>query len=305
MKRTELLAIISLVTLIGVLASCTLGEPVMPNPPPGRPVTQEIGTVIPVPDPIPHTLEGRGQCFTCHAIGAVGAPSVPADHERDVAQCTTCHAVWTRPGIAAIAPPAIPHELEGREDCLTCHKMGTAGAPQVPDNHKGLPSSICRSCHLAGEEVAGGSKEAVTLAPPIPHGMEGFTACTTCHEKGGPGVPRFPADHIGRTDEICPACHRAAAPTSLPTPTVAPTPTSVAAGEALYAVNCAACHGDHGQGGPVAKKAINTAEFLNAHSDDDLRAVIQNGKGGMPAFGGRLSADEINALVAFIRSWQP
>ena len=232
MRRAYLWTILLLLALAGALTACTLGEAELPAPSSiDQAAPRDAGIVASVPDPIPHSLDGREDCFTCHAIGAADAPAVPPDHEQDVQQCTLCHAVWTRPGIAAVAPPAIQHEVEGKEDCLTCHKIGTAGAPRVPDNHSGLPSAICLSCHVQGDEVAGGSVEAVSLAAAIPHGLEGFATCTLCHEQGGGGAPPFPANHAGRTDEICTACHSAIAPV-VEEPTAAPTQVAAASSTA-------------------------------------------------------------------------
>jgi hypothetical protein len=158
------------------LAGCTLGEAVMPNPASGLAAGQSIGLAAPVPVPIPHTLDGREQCFTCHDIGAVDAPPVPAGHEEDVELCTTCHAVWLAPAIAAIAAPAIPHDVVGYEDCLMCHKMGVGNAPRRPDNHNGLESSICQACHTSVGE--GESEGAPPVgAPLIPHPLEGYESC--------------------------------------------------------------------------------------------------------------------------------
>jgi predicted CXXCH cytochrome family protein len=166
--------------------------------------------VVAVPNPIPHSLEGREECFTCHAIGAVDAPPVPPDHEEEVTLCTACHAVWLAPAIAAAAPPAIPHPVEDRQDCLVCHKVGTADAPRIPDNHDGLAGDICQTCHTQATEISEGGEEEgpVVEIPSIPHGLEGFSACTSCHAEGGSGVPRMPDDHEGRTDDICSACHQ-------------------------------------------------------------------------------------------------
>jgi cytochrome c5 len=227
LRSAEFLAGVMLVLL---LTSCSLGEAVMPSVAPGLAADRSAGLVAPVPDPIPHTLEGRQECFACHAIGAVDAPPVPADHDRDVALCSTCHAMWLAPVIAASAPPAISHDLVGRSDCLTCHKLGTGDAPRVPDNHSGLTSAICQTCHTAVEEivgVAGGAGAPITEAPSIPHGLDGFGACTLCHAEGGPGIPRLPDDHQGRTDDLCSACHSPAAQAAEATPTteVAATPT--------------------------------------------------------------------------------
>jgi hypothetical protein len=39
---------------------------------------------------IPHTLEGREDCFACHSLASI-AP-FPADHEdRELDDCTVCH----------------------------------------------------------------------------------------------------------------------------------------------------------------------------------------------------------------------
>lgn len=70
------------------------------------------------------------------------------------------------------------------------------------------------------------------------------------------------------------------------------------AGEELYQANCARCHGADrsGQNGPALLPDRLLAEpsyYIN---------VITNGSGPMPAFGSRLSEDEISALVDFIRS---
>ena len=78
-----------------------------------------------------------------------------------------------------------------------------------------------------------------------------------------------------------------------------------------YAQQCAACHGNGGQGnGPAAiaftPKPTNLvdAEFLESRTDDDLISVIVDGKGGMPGFRGLLTADQIAALVVYIRQME-
>lgn len=67
----------------------------------------------------------------------------------------------------------------------------------------------------------------------------------------------------------------------------------------IYAANCASCHGENREGG--AGPALN-AELIDARTDDQLRATIQNGRpGGMPAFKGVLSEAEQWQLVNFLR----
>ncbi len=87
-------------------------------------------------------------------------------------------------------------------------------------------------------------------------------------------------------------------------------------GQDLFAKNCSVCHGDFGEGGPNPTRPddiiapISSAEFLETRDDATLRAIISQGQpnfGMSPfgnAYGGPLSDEEVDALVAFIRSWQ-
>jgi len=51
------------------------------------------------------------------------------------------------PTAASASPPTIPHSLEGRGQCLTCHGSGLAGIPQVPTDHQGRTNETCTLCH--------------------------------------------------------------------------------------------------------------------------------------------------------------
>ena len=72
-----------------------------------------------------------------------------------------------------------------------------------------------------------------------------------------------------------------------------------------YKTNCVSCHGQNGRGSPVGK-SLHTADFHSAQvrqqSDAQLAAVVAEGRGNMPAFGTRLSKDQIDALVKYIRT---
>ncbi|MFQ5665961.1 MAG: c-type cytochrome [Candidatus Binatia bacterium] len=82
-------------------------------------------------------------------------------------------------------------------------------------------------------------------------------------------------------------------------------------GRELYAQYCSACHGPDGRQGMVADirtPALNNANALAAASDDYYRFIIANGRSNtaMPAWGkghGNLSREEIDRIVAYIRSW--
>jgi mono/diheme cytochrome c family protein len=92
--------------------------------------------------------------------------------------------------------------------------------------------------------------------------------------------------------------------------------TSVEAGQELFAQNCAFCHGELGEGGPNPTRPgdiiapISSAEYLKTRDDFTLRAIIAQGQpnfGMSPfgtAFGGPLGDDEVDAIVAYMRSWE-
>ncbi len=76
---------------------------------------------------------------------------------------------------------------------------------------------------------------------------------------------------------------------------------------ALFAKNCATCHGPDGKG----TRSIKTPDFTDpafqkSVSATEIQTVIQNGKGGiMPAWSGKLTDKQISSLVTYIRSFAP
>jgi mono/diheme cytochrome c family protein len=95
----------------------------------------------------------------------------------------------------------------------------------------------------------------------------------------------------------------------------------IAAGKALFKTNCAACHGENGDGnGPAADQLVlkardfsmaafkfDTNSDWERGTDEDLADVIRNGAaiyGGADAMvpWGHLSDEEIKGLISYIRS---
>ena len=79
-------------------------------------------------------------------------------------------------------------------------------------------------------------------------------------------------------------------------------PLFAADGAALYAQNCAACHGDRGSGGIGVPLSMASANGLM--SDVYLRKTIRHGRPGriMPAFA-ELADVEVEAIVRHVQSW--
>lgn len=72
---------------------------------------------------------------------------------------------------------------------------------------------------------------------------------------------------------------------------------------ALYTSRCAVCHGKDGKGSAAGKKmgARDLAEERK-EPEQEIAEDIANGKGRMPPFKGKLSADEIQALARFVKN---
>ncbi|MGX0879472.1 mono/diheme cytochrome c family protein [Roseovarius sp. MBR-154] len=101
------------------------------------------------------------------------------------------------------------------------------------------------------------------------------------------------------------------------------TAADIAAGEALYAENCASCHGANLEGQPDWRRRLDNGRMPAPphdetghtwhHSDRNLFAVTKGGVGAvvpsyesdMPAFEGILTDDEIADVLSYIKSTWP
>lgn len=70
---------------------------------------------------------------------------------------------------------------------------------------------------------------------------------------------------------------------------------------AVYADRCAGCHGPDGGGGRGPQLSDGRAAAAFPDIEDQV-AVVTDGRGGMPAFGNRLTPEEIRAVVAYSRT---
>ncbi len=98
-------------------------------------------------------------------------------------------------------------------------------------------------------------------------------------------------------------------PDAIPEPPAQPiivTEKLLATGQTLYAQNCSRCHGADGQGTRRAP-ALNVQTFFDkVTTDAAMIQIVSSGVPGtaMPAWGDRLSTSEIEAIVAYVRSWE-
>jgi len=111
----------------GICLQCHVGEDAV------------IGAEAPDPDP-------NARCPMCHA-GNGGPP-------RDEASATWPTTIWQQLPrlIEGRDPPSIPHDLQFRENCLTCH-AGPGSVAEVRTTHPEWAN--CRQCHMAPDPAAG------------------------------------------------------------------------------------------------------------------------------------------------------
>ena len=238
------------------------------------------------PNPVPHPIGPATDCTICH--GPEGVHPFPDGHESfDLTMCVQCHLptsaidgaggepqttpeagampeagapeVTAAPDQPVGGPPAIPHSLDGRDNCLACHATG--GLKPFPANHEGRTADQCRMCHqpaTAAEAATAGpvtatAEPAATATtavqqpvgiPAVPHPTEGREDCVLCHGEGG--VKPYPADHVGRTSDTCLQCHQpvvsgetGSSDNNTPSTASAPTISHVVAGRETQ---CLACH---------------------------------------------------------------
>jgi len=80
----------------------------------------------------------------------------------------------------------------------------------------------------------------------------------------------------------------------------------LADGKALYKSKCSACHGPDGAGQTTMGKKMTLRDLRSAEvqkqTDLELTKVIAGGQGKMPAYGKQLSTDDIQGLIAHLRT---
>jgi hypothetical protein len=202
-------------------------------------------------------------------------------------------------GLALLQIPAVPHPMEGREDCLACHDTGQD--EPFPEDHVGRTNDSCTLCHEPGE-----AEELLT----VPHPVEGREDCLMCHDTGQ--AKPFPENHEGRANETCLDCHvageeEAVAPTPEPTPTLPPAvqvvPTPIQEPELFGENTCITCH--EGLGGKHAEITADWAESVHeargvgcvsCHGGDPTKESAEESMSPEAGYLGPLPKDQIPGL---------
>jgi mono/diheme cytochrome c family protein len=122
---------------------------------------------------------------------------------------------------------------------------------------------------------------------------------SACESRPAPTREWKPEDHVQP---------QAADPARTPTEAPADAPGGLErAAEALFNVSCASCHGRDGKGQGAGRPPgaqlpdFTSATFQKSQTDEQLAAVIRDGRNMMPPFGKQVNPQGITALVAHIR----
>jgi mono/diheme cytochrome c family protein len=73
-----------------------------------------------------------------------------------------------------------------------------------------------------------------------------------------------------------------------------------------YKAKCATCHGPDGKGDTAMGKSMKIKDLgspeAQSQSDADLATIIEKGKKPMPGYEGKLTKEQIDGLVKYVRS---
>ena len=87
---------------------------------------------------------------------------------------------------------------------------------------------------------------------------------------------------------------------------IAATSAFAADGAALFKSKCAMCHGADARGETSVGKSLKLRDFSSAdvqkQTDAELKKIIEDGRGKMPPYKTKLTANETNTLMTFIRT---
>jgi mono/diheme cytochrome c family protein len=215
-------------------------------------------------------------------------------------------------------------------DCAPCHGQSVAfagGEEQLLETIRqgGMHLEMPPWREMLDESELDLLARYVTDPGGVPEGAETFQAnCSSCHGERIPSSADLEtARQIiaeGGGHDSMPVWGEVLTPEQLDalvTFTIAAAEgTSVEVGQELYSQNCALCHGEFGEGGPNPSRAgdiifpISTAEYLKTRDDFTLRSIVAQGQpnfGMSPfssTFGGPLDDEQVDTIVAFMRSWE-
>lgn len=189
---------------------------------------------------------------------------------------------------AARAPEALSGAALFAQKCSTCHQSSGQGTVMYPP--------------LAGNPVVAAADPSATIGV-IVNGRSG--PLTVNGKTFNAQMPTWKgqlsnADIASVATYIRSAWGNAASPVSEEQVAAAGSAVSIEVGAAIFAKNCAACHGTGGAGGIGPALAGNPR--VNITNATPMLTTIVQGRNQMPSWRGQLSSSDIAAVATFVRS---
>jgi mono/diheme cytochrome c family protein len=207
-----------------------------------------------------------------------------------------------------------------RASCLQCHdadgtgEAGRIALPRIPDFTEPRWQAAHTDEHLTRSILEGKGKSMPAMKGKLGSADIKQMVAFVRGFRGGsqvidaePDPPAEPALSVAPVVEAKEAASLAAAAPRSPSPTVADS----REGRHLFQRFCAACHGPDGKGSTLRARQPAIPDFTavvwqERRSDTQLTISVLEGKGTeMPSFRGKVTPEQVRALVAFIRSYGP
>ena len=229
-------------------------------------------------------------CFRCHD----GKHFTPDNKQAIRLECNVCHTL-PEVGKAGSPAPVIPiiktdepdshktttwiaeHRTAFNSSCQACHDTNNAGGK---DNSSFCSNSACHGTNwrFAGLNAPGLEKIFPAPAlpkgnpnatpPQVPHPIGGSPDCQICHAQSSKVRP-YPADHVGRKNDVCLACHKPTIPAASATPVPGATTAQPTGGpppithDTAGRTQCLGCHGSGAAGVPQIPQFHKDYGFTN------------------------------------------
>ncbi len=276
----------------------------------------------------------RGMCSACHGTNAEGATGPQLNNPVFLSSASdTMLRQWIRFGKPGTEMRAFAKGKQGMaeltesqiEDLVTflrrlqMEDRTVSARPGIGIVARGAEvyASACSSCHGPNGEGATGS--ALSNPDFLSAASDGFLQATIVLGRDGTkmrpmgrgmqGNVELSTEDVNNVVAFIRSWEHKQQAQKIPARYV--TGADVLEGKTLYEGYCAGCHGKGGNDGWAP--ALNNGDFLAAATDGFLQATIARGRASTPMrpFGegadgiAELSSNQINNIVAFLRTWAP
>jgi cytochrome c oxidase cbb3-type subunit 3/ubiquinol-cytochrome c reductase cytochrome c subunit len=194
------------------------------------------------------------------------------------------------------------------KDSGTDEPGGTTAIPVYPEAEE-LYGTYCGFCHgELGEGYVSDNANALANPNFLASADDEFLRQGILHGRPGTAMPGWGLDFGGPLVEDHVDAILSLIRSWQTEPTVTLTEGTIegdpVAGATVYAEHCAECHGEVGEGGSFL--TLNNPWFLHTATDGFLEYAIADGRPGtpMPGFSASLETQQINDIVALLRSWE-